>query len=129
MFILLLVFSHALSCPSHVYVWLSLVLYHILQSVSSLVAQLHSYLKCYASFCFMLFLHLFCALKDFGGVRIPFLCTLYSNAIILNSAQILGSPSIFFRTIICSNHNIFCSIGLTDLFDCLLLFRRSLKVL
>src|SRR5664279_3346427 len=65
-------------------------------------------------------LHLFCVLEDIGGVRIPFLCTLYSNAIILNSAQILGSSSISFRTLSCSYHNIFCSIGSSDLFDCLI---------
>ena len=36
---MLLVFSHALSCVTHIYVWLSLVLSHIILLVSSLIAQ------------------------------------------------------------------------------------------
>jgi hypothetical protein len=53
----------------------------------------------------------FCVLEDTGGVRIPCLYTLYSNTIILNCVQILGSSSIFFKTLFCSNHNILCLFG------------------
>ena len=40
---------------------------------------------------------LFCWLNVFGGVRMPCLCTLYSNAIIPISAQTLGSSPISFN--------------------------------
>ena len=53
----------------------------------------------------------FCVLEDTGGVRIPCLYTLYSNTIILNCVQILGSSSISFKTLFCSNHNILCLFG------------------
>ena len=43
------------------------------------------------------FLSHFVCLNVFGGVRIPCLCTLYSNAIIPISAQTLGSSPISFN--------------------------------
>ena len=121
MIIILLVFYHALSWPTHIHVWLSLVLYCILQIGTFSCC---STIILFQVLCLVLYyalLHLFCVLEDFGGARIPSLCTLYLNAIILNNLQILGSSSIFFKTLICSNHKIFCSIGSSDLFDCLLL--------
>ena len=53
----------------------------------------------------------FCVSEDTGGVRIPCLYTLYSNTIILNCVQILGSSSIFFKTLFYSNHNILSLFG------------------
>ena len=40
---------------------------------------------------------IFCVLNDFEGVRMPCLCTLYSNAIILIGARTLGSFPISFK--------------------------------
>ena len=45
---------------------------------------------------------------------ILFLCTLYPNTNILMCAQITGSFSSFFRTLICPYHNIFQSCGSQD---------------
>ena len=56
--------------------------------------------------------YLVCVLNDIEGVRIPCLCTVYSNANILNYAQTLGSFLILFRALYLSYHDIFfCPIG------------------
>ena len=83
------------------YVWLSHVLCCILQLVSSIGAQPYFYSKCLASLLFYDILLLFCVLMDIWWVMIPYLCTLYSNSKILNSAWTLGSFSIFIRTLFC----------------------------
>ena len=41
----------------------------------------------------------------------PILCTLYSNKKILMCAQIMGSFSSFFRTLLCAYHNIFVLVA------------------
>ena len=61
-------------------------------------------------------LSLVCVLNDIEGVRIPCLCILYSNAIILIYARTLGSFLISFRALFLSYHGIFfCPIGSLDL--------------
>ena len=47
---------------------------------------------------------------------------LHPNTKNLNSAQIMGSFSIFLRTLLCPNHNIILSFWLVGSFDCLLHF-------
>ena len=53
-------------------------------------------------------LNLCCGSSEFGGVMIQLSCTLYSHTKILNSAQILGSFSIFFRTLLYAHIIISC---------------------
>ena len=47
----------------------------------------------------------------FWGSYDPILCTLYSNTKILMCAQIMGSFSSFFRTLLCAYHNIFILVA------------------
>ena len=65
---------------------------------------------------YIYYLYLVCVLNDIEGVRIPCLCILYSNAIILIYARTLGSFLISFRALFLSYHDIFfCPIGSSDL--------------
>ena len=72
-------------------------------------------------------LHMFCVSKDYGGVMIPSLCTWYSNSQVIISAQYWGAPLFSLETLFYSNHKIFCSIGFSDLFDCVPPLGRSVK--
>ena len=91
MLILVLVSPNAWPCHSHNFGWANSYV------LSSLVAQPYVCCKCYALFPIYALLHIFGVLNDFGGVRMPCLCTLYSNAIILISARTLGSFPISFK--------------------------------
>ena len=75
--ILVLVSPDAWPCHSHNFGWANSYV------LSSLIAQPYVCCKCYASFPIYALFHIFCVLNDFGGVRMPCLCTLHSNAIIL----------------------------------------------
>ena len=80
MLILVVVSPKAWLCHSHNFGWANSY------ALSSLVAQSYVCCKCYASFPIYALFDIFCVLNDFGGVRMPCLCTLYSNAIILIGA-------------------------------------------
>ena len=78
--ILVLVSPDAWPCHSHNFGWANSYV------LSSLIAQSYVCCKFYVSFPFYALFDIFCVLNDFGGVRMPCLCTLYSNAIILIGA-------------------------------------------
>ena len=91
MLILVVVSPKAWLCHSHNFGWVNSYV------LSSLIAQPYVCCKYYALFPIYALLHVFGVLNDFGGVRMPCLCTLYSNAIDLIGAWTLGSSSISFK--------------------------------
>ena len=67
---------------------------------------------------YFIYLDILIGLNIFEGIRMPYLCIVYSNANILNYARTLGSFLISFRSLLLSYHDIlFLS---NRIFDCLL---------